>query len=280
MARCRECWQTGHNRRTCPVLTERMKYRADRMIEQGLSDHYFVKEYQDRIAPKGKKVSQQTCGYCEAMGHTRRTCEVLSADKQWFVSFHNEKVKVAYEYFNAMPFGIGSLFQGMKEQYNGAKNAWENRKSTCVMTNFYIRKNFEADDMQIHGILKDFTSGIQYEVNLRDYVKNPEYGGSWCAPYKLIAPCKGTVASTWILENVISLADCNVHPYFIRTGNKNNDTREWDFRRIQQRRDIVDGKYGYYAPSEQEIEASKTYLHKLTAEGQREQIFKDFENDQ
>ena len=58
MARCRYCWQDGHNRRTCPTLTERMKVRAENMIENGYPDHYMVKEYQDRIAPKGKKVSQ------------------------------------------------------------------------------------------------------------------------------------------------------------------------------------------------------------------------------
>ena len=280
MARCRVCWQEGHNRRTCPTLTKRMKDRADRLIEQGFPDHYLVKEYQERIAPKGKKISQQTCGYCQEKGHTRRTCEVLAADKQWFASYHNEKVKVAYEYFNAMPFGIGSLFQGMREQYNGTKNAWENVRSTCVMTNFYIRKNVGTHSMQIHGILKDFASGTQYEINLREYVKNPDYAGSWSAPYKLVAPCKEPVPSTWLSENVISLADCDKHPYFVRTGNKNNDTREWDFRRIQQKRDIVEGKHGHYPPSEHQIEVAKTYLRELSAEGQRERIFKDFENDQ
>lgn len=280
MARCRYCWQNGHNRRTCTKLTERMKYRADMMIESGQTDHYFVKEYRDRIAPKGKKKSQQTCGYCQEKGHTRRTCEVLSADKQWFASYHNEKVKVAYEYYNAMPFGVGSLFQGQKEQYNGTKDAWEIVKATLVMTNFYIRKNVLRSDMKIWGILKDFISGTQYEINVREYVRNPDYTGSWTAPYTLVTPCKEPVPSTWISENVISLADCNKHSYFVRTGRKNQDRREWDFRHIQQKRDIVEGKHEYYPLSEHQIKNAKAELHKYSAEHQRELIFKDFENDQ
>ena len=73
--RCSYCHKRGHNRRTCPDLTQRMKARADIDIAAGHTDSYSIREYQARIAPKGKKKSQQTCGYCGEMGHTRRTCD-------------------------------------------------------------------------------------------------------------------------------------------------------------------------------------------------------------
>jgi hypothetical protein len=111
MARCRHCWQEGHNQRTCPDLTKRMKYNAERMIEMGQPEHWLVKKYQDRIAPKGKKVSQQTCGYCEEKGHTRRKCDVLEKDKEWFAKHHNDHVRLAHDYITNSPIGIGSLFK-------------------------------------------------------------------------------------------------------------------------------------------------------------------------
>ena len=40
--RCGYCYKQGHNRRTCPDLTKRMKDRADAAIARGEPDHFFV----------------------------------------------------------------------------------------------------------------------------------------------------------------------------------------------------------------------------------------------
>ena len=57
--RCSYCHKRGHNRRTCPDLTMRMKVRADADIAAGHTDSYYIRQYQERIAPKGKKKSQK-----------------------------------------------------------------------------------------------------------------------------------------------------------------------------------------------------------------------------
>ena len=137
MSRCRYCYQTGHNQRTCPKKTAALKKRHDFSIEAGETDSYWIRQYQERIAP-GKKASQQTCGYCHERGHTRRKCEALKGDMDWFVQHHNEHVRVAHDYIVNSPVGLGSLFRQKTKDYDYNTSSYVNINTLLVLTDFVI----------------------------------------------------------------------------------------------------------------------------------------------
>jgi hypothetical protein len=138
MARCSYCYQEGHNKRTCPVLTANMKKRADSAIAAGNPDAWAVQAYKARTAPRGKKKSQQVCGYCQERGHTRRTCEVLQNDMKWFVERHNALTRVAHDYIVSSPVGIGSLFGWKKQEYNYNTGEYDTSHEMLVLTGFSV----------------------------------------------------------------------------------------------------------------------------------------------
>ena len=100
MNRCGNCWQYGHNKRTCPKVTEQWKTRYDEAVtdkHQAGIDHWG-----ERIANRtgtdprnGAKVNRRSgivrrCSYCkyvhgsygdEGVGHTRVTCKHLKKDR-------------------------------------------------------------------------------------------------------------------------------------------------------------------------------------------------------
>ncbi len=175
--RCRYCYKRGHNRRTCPDLTKRMKERADDAIARGETDSYYIRQYQERIAPKGKKVSSQQCGYCGEYGHTRRKCEMLRKDKEWFVVHHNAHLRVAHDYIVSSPVGIGSLFRLKEHNYNYNTGEYENIFSMMVLTGFKVFPVVKQDGFAIHATLQCPSTGKDKTVNVRHYVQNPAYGG-------------------------------------------------------------------------------------------------------
>jgi hypothetical protein len=106
MARhCNHCWGRGHNKRTCPKLTQQIKDNYDERLAdckvQGVdprSDGH-VSYYADQLGERlgvhpvtGAKVAKtqpRKCSYCkykhgtwadDGLGHTRRNCATLAAD--------------------------------------------------------------------------------------------------------------------------------------------------------------------------------------------------------
>lgn len=122
---CRECYAQGHNRRTCPRLTERIKQYA--LGENDPEGHY-TKKYAKRTGLNldGTKVSKakraankgtRRCTYCGANGHNRRTCEVLKRDKANAVGQNREfRAKLLAE-MQEHGLGVGAL---VKHEWNGS----------------------------------------------------------------------------------------------------------------------------------------------------------------
>jgi len=102
MSRCRNCYTYGHNKRTCPDLTQRYRDRYDfavRNKESQASIDQAAQRLIERtgIDPRtGNKVTRPSsakrrCSYCkykhgsygdEGRGHTRRTCSGLKKDRK------------------------------------------------------------------------------------------------------------------------------------------------------------------------------------------------------
>ena len=130
MARhCNECWERGHNKRTCPTLTERLlRYAKTENDTLG----YWTKQYVERtgLNPDGSKAAQDSkpkqtrqCSWCKKSGkqdengyyagydHNRRTCPHR---EEW----HAEQKALAKEYRTEMlkrlketGFGVGTLIK-------------------------------------------------------------------------------------------------------------------------------------------------------------------------
>jgi len=66
--RCGWCYESGHNKRSCPQLKEH--------VEQNPDSYYAKIETRKRANTKKRR-----CTYCNLTGHNRRTCERLANDQ-------------------------------------------------------------------------------------------------------------------------------------------------------------------------------------------------------
>ena len=99
---CSICWETGHNKSTCPVQKERYERR-----KKEDPDGWWVQNYE----ANEKRRKRRTCGYCKEEGHTKRTCEHIKADKIKTVQLNKEWRANALEYFKNLGLGVGALVQ-------------------------------------------------------------------------------------------------------------------------------------------------------------------------
>lgn len=276
--RCSYCYQQGHNKRTCPVLTERMKKRHDHDIAEGHTDTFAIHAYQQRIAPKGRKVSSQRCGYCGDYGHTRRKCEVLRKDKEWFVVHHNAHLRVAHDYIVQSPVGIGSLFRLKKEDYNYNTGQYDVSHEMLVLTDFSVTPVIKQGGFKIFATLQHPTTGFKKLVNVRLYVRDPDYSAEWRGDASLLTPSRGIVPSDWIQSQSITLASASKLDYFKRVGKKQEDRRDWAFRNIARTREILE-KYPPSADDRYDHHGrAKAELAQYTPEHNRVKLFEDFKS--
>ena len=164
MARhCTECWRTGHNKRTCPKLTERyLRYskqeqesNKDEPKVDGIFPGYWTMQYVKRTglhpdgskAPKGAKRKQRRqCTWCksqfgqyneeEGWDHNRRTCQYR---KDWHAEFKAEAAKYRRDLLERMKesgFGIGTLVRRKEYDYypntSGGKD-WEQQERLLMV---------------------------------------------------------------------------------------------------------------------------------------------------
>lgn len=146
--RCSHCYQTGHNRRACPQLTQELKQSYERQMRyveeyRTATDGELKNRGEDREwninyhtnkadearkaylkrtkidlatgkkvtnkAAKAERMKKVTCGYCGHTGHTRRVCQNAKNDYKVFVE-RTKQVRAEWlEKAVTSGFGIGSL---------------------------------------------------------------------------------------------------------------------------------------------------------------------------
>jgi len=126
--RCNHCYAQGHNKRSCPDLTERLKRSAIDEIANGEGyDGYFGREYNKRpgvrkagvyadgtpMAEEAKAAAKQVrrCKYCNAVGHNRRTCQVLKTDQAAWVEGELEFRRGLMAAAREHGIGVGTLLK-------------------------------------------------------------------------------------------------------------------------------------------------------------------------
>jgi len=118
---CQSCYQSGHNRRTCPQLTKSYRSRAQAEVDEGRGkEGYWHKEYAKRtgcwiggeLATEFKATrsgSKRRCKYCAKTGHNTRTCvELKDAKSDVLTNTKAIRTKIAAALENR-GLGIGAL---------------------------------------------------------------------------------------------------------------------------------------------------------------------------
>jgi hypothetical protein len=147
---CRWCYEQGHNRRTCPEYTKRLKERAEAEV-RGNKDRaddnqgtYSQRDYADRIKAdtlldgtpherekQGNGSGTRRCSYCALTGHNRRTCKDFVARKQEYLSGVVTYRKDIAKTIEKAGLGIGSLVT-MQPRYE--RDFDENRNHLYLIT--------------------------------------------------------------------------------------------------------------------------------------------------
>jgi len=125
---CRWCYEQGHNRRTCPEYTKRIKERAEDEVErnkegeEGNESTYLQEEYANRIkadvlldgTPHEREkqtsgIGVRRCSFCAKADHNRRTCEEFKEKKATFVERTKLYRELMVETLKKKGIGIGTL---------------------------------------------------------------------------------------------------------------------------------------------------------------------------
>ena len=169
--RCSYCFQTGHNRRTCPELSEftarqwrNAKSNYERALNDGKTemvdlykrrmDNYadlyakrtgrdvatgndIVMTKEAKKVAKAKRMASVRCSYCGNTGHTRRTCQDLKDDKQVYLKALLDKRLDALNKMRELGVGVGSLAKMQRYGYwpdkeNGG-TTWGSRQRPMLL---------------------------------------------------------------------------------------------------------------------------------------------------
>jgi hypothetical protein len=156
--RCGVCWERGHNKRSCPEYTERLQREFDgyqNRIRNGESDNSHIQHRVERLAVVlGKRTGTnplsgeaivkrgpvRKCSYCKhkhgsysekGLGHTRRTCPDMKADKIEAVRINGLYREGILETFRQAGIGVGSLISMSIHGYfpdpDSGEQKWDRR---------------------------------------------------------------------------------------------------------------------------------------------------------
>ena len=146
--RCSHCYQQGHNKRSCTVLSRQIEERYHgnvraAALERKKGNENDAKWYDQRAeeyrqqyikrtkfdlatgekvsnkAAKAARMKKVTCGYCGERGHTRRTCDLIKHDQQVFIEQTRRVRKARLQEIREGGIGVGSLLPVTAWCYGG-----------------------------------------------------------------------------------------------------------------------------------------------------------------
>jgi len=125
--RCSYCYDTGHSQRTCPDRYPNgtpAQQRA-RAREEEKANRKLAREQRKRDKAAGRKVSKaptRKCGYCKELGHMRRHCETLTADKARLVDLTLDYRNKLVDEVVDQGIGKGALVASKVREWSNATN--------------------------------------------------------------------------------------------------------------------------------------------------------------
>lgn len=147
--RCSQCYERGHNKRSCPKLTKRLQERFK--TATGRQATYIAEQIATRTGTNpetGEKLLKRgptrRCSYCKSqhggysdkgLGHTRRTCQDLKDDTKAAIAANVIYRAKLLEGMRASGVGVGSLMNmrlsGYFRNRDTGENEWDRRD--CVV---------------------------------------------------------------------------------------------------------------------------------------------------
>ena len=124
--RCSYCYDTGHSQRTCPdrfpegtPAQQRAKAREEEKAQRKLA-----REQRKRDKAAGRPVAKTTrkCGYCKELGHMRRHCETLTADKARLVDLTLDYRNKLVDEVVDQGIGKGALLASKVREWSNREN--------------------------------------------------------------------------------------------------------------------------------------------------------------
>jgi len=159
--RCSVCYQSGHNKRSCPKYTKQLVKEFERYVEQrdillargDERSEYFERRMQTLADKIGKRTGTnpltkqkitkrgptRKCSYCkykhgswseEGLGHTRRTCPELKADMAAMIEANKVYRAGVLENLRANGVGVGALLNMRMSGYftdETGQERWDRR---------------------------------------------------------------------------------------------------------------------------------------------------------
>ena len=144
---CSYCYNTGHNKTTCPVLKTRIeKLRLTepeswRVISYD-RDQKRLKESRERA------VRNRVCSFCDRAGHNRRGCPAFKAVKQASYEANRELRPAILEYMTRIGLAPGALMVRSESDYDYEKrrHVWATKHYIVTHINWEnLNFNFSDD---------------------------------------------------------------------------------------------------------------------------------------
>ena len=115
---CSHCYDTGHNKRTCPARKEQLESRLAAEPE-GLGNYYArsLARMTGTNPVTGEEVSRRyegngrTCSYCTESGHNRRKCETLASDRRRYAALTLTARQSARSLLMERGIGVGAMIK-------------------------------------------------------------------------------------------------------------------------------------------------------------------------
>ena len=137
--RCTQCYQRGHNKRTCPEL--RKLAAAD---PGGYYDQQ-VKRFEAQAATPRK------CSYCKETGHTRRTCSTLKGNKNQAIRDTVLFRRAIKKWAGASGIGPGALITSRRSFYGAG--TYTGGLDPDQKPRVFMITNFHWDELEREGAL-------------------------------------------------------------------------------------------------------------------------------
>jgi hypothetical protein len=174
--RCSHCYTTGHNKRSCPNITQETLDRYQSWKRQrelaasnddtdgvAMLDGYIERERAQyvkrtgldpdtgekikRKVAKAERMKNVQCGYCSGIGHTRRVCGAVKADYRVYLVETKQVRKDLLTAVQEAGIGVGSMVPFPDHGYN-VDGKW----GTYTALNYITTYHWDSVDAHNRGL--------------------------------------------------------------------------------------------------------------------------------
>ena len=167
--RCSHCYQTGHNKSSCP----QWKAKIEEWRSAYGDDYYHVRKYDEKKAKKAAAAKTRKCSYCGGHGHNRAGCPKLKAAIAAYASRNAEyRANVLYT-LSQSGLGPGSMVQ--------YQDYWGDTKTSMVVRVLWDKINMSAPGASILEVadVQKLASGTRDTLALSTSITGRTYGSDY-----------------------------------------------------------------------------------------------------